>query len=365
MKIGYIVLFSILGVHQSFSQALDSTLSRDYAAELAALDSELDTIGIFSLFDSVLSLAAIKPPSEFNVRLGYSSNVTNGGRDFGINQYGLAPGISFYHNTGLFADVSGFWNSEFDPKYNITVATLGYLGNKGKYWSYSGSYEKWIYHADKSEISEVPNNSISASINFNYKYLNLGLDYSYFFGGTEAHRLNSSIGAIFKTKKLLKNAVVSFQPSFSLLYGNQNVIVQFNGNLIDELRSNEYLRQNLQSESFQSFLQEVELTEEQVNRINTIQSRRLLTDDQKRRLISSVYLSNADVQNYIYELLDTNSNEYGIMNYNISFPVSIRYKKWLTLLSYSYNIPVELPGEVLDLDPVGLFSLTLVYRIQL
>ncbi len=363
MKIFYTAILVLISSQQVISQSVTGDSVRNFAAELAMLEAELDSSGIFSLIDSVLSTESIKPPSELNFRLGYSSNVTNAGRDFGVNQYGLSPGISFYHSNGLFADLSGFWNSEFDPKYNITLASIGYLGRLGKRVTFASSYEKWFYHSDNSQIADSPSNSLGATFDYNYKFLSSGIDYSFLFGATNAHRISANIGASLSTKKLIKNTTISFLPSFSVLYGNQIVNIQFTGRLIDEVRSNAYLRENLQSEEFQEFLTNVELTAEEIETIENIQNNRFFSDERKRNLIAVVYFVNPEVREYLFEQLEERNEEYGIMNYNFNFPISISFKKYLFLLSYSYSIPVELPGETFELDPIGLFSFTVIYRI--
>lgn len=347
-----------------FAQA-DSTIAMpNYEDELAKLEAELESEDLFGLVDSILNLDPIKPPSELNIRLGYSSNVTNGGRDFNLNQYGLSPGLSYFHSTGLFADVSGFWNSEFDPKYTMTISTIGYLGSLGSNVNYTTSFDKWFYHTDdESDISNLPNSSFNTSIEFRKSFLSLDFDYSFLFGPAQAHRFTGNLSARWQTKELIKNASFSIQPTFTLLYGNQFIITQFNGRLIDEIRSNEYLQQNLQSEEFMQFIDGLDLSQLQEQRINNIQNNRLLSDERKRSFIGLVYLSNSEVRDYIYNELETTSEEYGIMNYTFSLPVSLSFKKYIILLSYSYNIPIELPGETLELEPLGIFSSTFIYRI--
>lgn len=352
-------------LYVNYLSAQEAGDSIDYAAEIAMLEAELDSFGIFTLIDSVLT-AEFKPPSEFNIRFGYNSNVLNAGRNYGVNQHGLTPGISFYHSTGWFADLTGFWNSEFEPKYNLTMLSGGYMGVLGRKFSYTVTVEKWFYHySEESQLSSLPSNSVGASMTYDLKYLNVGLDYSYMFGEDEAHRLIGSITGIIKIPGFWKIKHFTFMPGFSSLYGNENVVIQFNGNILDELRTNEYLKQNVQSEEFQAFISEVTFTDSQQRAINFIQRNNRLTENQKRSRIALIYLSNEEVLNYIYGLLDEEKTSYGIMNYNFSLPLSISFGKLSTLLAYSYSIPVKLPGETIELEPIGFFSITFSYRIPL
>ena len=357
-------VFTLTCIEPIIAQTDTSSVLLNYAEELAALEEELATDDLFGLIDSILTLEPSTPPSELNVRMSYSSNVTNGGRDFNFNQYGLSPGISFFHKSGFFADVGGFWNSEFDPQYSITIGSLGYLGNIGESFSFSTSFDKWFFHIDnESEISESPDKSFNTSLEFSKKVLSLGINYSYLFGPSQAHRLSGDLGARWQTKKWIKNAVIAIQPTFTALYGNQVITIQFSGRLIDEIRSNQFLQQNLRSEEFAEFVSGLELPADEQERVENIRNNRFLSEDRKRSLIVLVYLGNDDIREYIYDELETRNDEYGMMNYTFSLPISISFKKYMLLLSYSYNIPVELPGETAELEPLGIFSGTFIYRI--
>ena len=56
---------------------------------------------------------------------------------------------------------------------------------------------------------------------------------------------------------------------------------------------------------------------------------------------------------------------FGLMNYYISLPVSFSTIKWGVLLSYNYNIPVELSGSEYDSEANGYFSATITYNLSL
>jgi hypothetical protein len=347
-----------------YAQAQVPTDTVDYEKLLDELEMELDSFGIFSLFDSVLAEAYV-PSSEFSFRLGYNSNVTNAGRDFGLDQYGFTPGVSFYHKSGLFADYTGFWNSAFEPNYNLSLLSGGYMGSLGKRTTYTLSYERWFYHVEPSETQTYPNNSVSLSGSYDLKKIWVNLDYSYMFGAATAHRITPSINGYFEIPGFWKVKKITLLPMISMLYGNDNVTVLFNGSLFDELRANEYLRQNLQSEEFATFLQSVNLDNETQNRVRRIQNSQLLSEEQKQRLVRGVYLAQPEVQEYIYSILDEQKVEYGIMNWSFNLPVSISFGNFSSLLSYSYSLPQALPGETFDPQPVNFFSLTFSYRLPL
>ena len=127
--------------------------------------------------------------------------MVNAGRDFGVSQQGLIPGISFFHKSGLFASVSGYWSSQFDPKYNLTVAEIGYFGEVNKKLSYSLNYEHSFYTDnttitstsvdDVTDIIDLDNEveytnplteNMSAGLLLDLNKLYVSTDYSFFFG---------------------------------------------------------------------------------------------------------------------------------------------------------------------------------------
>ncbi len=63
--------------------------------------------------------------SQLAIRIGYNSNVLSAGRTLGIENFGLAPGISFYHISVLFADVTSYWSKW--PNYYKAWLTYFYL----------------------------------------------------------------------------------------------------------------------------------------------------------------------------------------------------------------------------------------------
>ncbi len=91
-------------------ESSDSTLLSQVETELTFDDS----LSIFSLIDSLLQNSDVNA-SQLALRMTYNSNVMSTGRTLGIQNFGLAPGISYYHKSGLYADVSGYWSKHFNP----------------------------------------------------------------------------------------------------------------------------------------------------------------------------------------------------------------------------------------------------------
>jgi hypothetical protein len=335
-----------------FSYAQQDT-TRDYAAELAALEAELDSMSIFSLIDSILG-TEVSITSELNIRLGYTSNVLNAGRNYGINQHGLSPGVSFYHKSGFYSDIAGFWNSDYEPSYNLTMATIGYMGTIKNTFTYTGSYERWIYNISEDESEFITlRNSAGASFGADFKWIFGNIDYSFLFGDETAHRVIGSVAGRIRWRNVLFLDAITIYPTISALFGNETVTIRFT----DEIR---------ERVKFTDALDGVELTNREFLLIRQIRQRLRdgeITRQRADQLINAIFIRNPEVQENLNQLLTEENNVFGIMNYSFSLPVTMSLGRWTCILNYSYNIPINLPGEEIELEPIGFFGATVSYRV--
>lgn len=330
------------------SSSTDDFNIEDFSAELDAILSDSgDSLGIFQLLDSLLAIS--ETPSQLSLRLGYSSRVTSAGRDFGIDQQGLSPGISFYHKSGLYGDLTGVWNSDFDPNYNLTITTLGYLGNIGKRWSYSISYDHSFFHT-KDELQNSPlTNSLGASASLDFKHVYTGIDYSFSFGTESAHRIMWNLSGYIKLRPFGPFKSITLLPSFGILWGNQSIVQSyFNVNRFRQIK-------NLTLPQLRSLAQSGEYTQDEIATIillRNLVNRSDLTTEQR-----------ATIKDFFTAIEDFDT--FGLMNYNLSVPISFNAKKFGVIISYNYNIPVELTGSQYVSESNGYLSCTLSYNIGL
>jgi len=316
------------------AQELDNydSLLADYAKLDSLLLAELenDSSSLLSILEDIMNEDYLK--SQLTLRAGYTSNITNAGRNFGVQQFGLNAGVAFYHKSGVFADVSGYYNSDQDPKYNTTITSVGYMGLFGPRWNYYLSYDHFFYQKpqDSDYLITYPlTNSLNASTNFLLKGFNFGVDYAFMFGDETAHRgrLNLSYYLSFKNVGFIDR--INFSPNLSMLAGNANVT--------STVFNQEMAREN-----------SLELIEQ----IGLQQFRYLYNND--RELLKELLSE------------EQTNNVFGIMNYSIFVPVSFNINKTTLLLNYSLNFPVALPGETdLDTTPNNYFSATLLFTISL
>ena len=277
--------------------------------EVDSLLTLQDSLYIFNLLDSMLSSEAeVTETSQMAFRLAYNSNIVSTGRTIGIDKFGLAAGASYFHKSGLYADVSGYWSTEYDPDYYLTIASAGYMITPIKRWSILAEYGRFIYTDTGPDVVVPYTNNIGVTNFFNFKPLVLRFDYYFFFGEKNAHRIMPGLGLNLEKRKWHKIDRLLFFPTFNVLFGTE-VITDYIPYTTTRLGVLYRIRNNL----------------------------------------PLYYTSEKTV--------------FGDMNYSFSAPISITMNNWNFIVSYTYNIPKALPGEELGLTNSGFLSATVTRYI--
>ena len=298
-----ILLFSSWAVYAQDDRVLKSADT----TQLTAFDS----LSIFQLIDSLLAVTD-DPSSQIVTRLSYNSNVLSAGRTLGIQNFGLAPGISYYHKTGLYADASAYWSKDFEPKYYLTILSAGYMHDFSKHFSIMTEYDHYFYNVNSD--SYIPyRNTVSVTPMLEFKPVTLSVNYAYYFGDAHVHRIMPGINITLRKKKWLGLDRIAFIPSFYTLFGNETI-------------------------SSIEFVDPKNLRER---------------------------IKNLKTYGTPYSIVQTDKNVFGVMNYAISFPLSISYKKISLTATYTYNIPIALSGEPLTISEGHYLSGSLSYFLDL
>ena len=317
----------------------DSILLDQLEMELAS-----DELSILDLIDSLLDTDLRF--SQLSLRIGYTSNITYAGRNFGIEQHGFGTGASYYHKTGLFADVSGYWNSDIEPNFNPTITTIGYFGNFSKKWSYTLSYDHYFYQTPgDDELVYYPiTNSLNSSTYFELGKFTLAGDYSFLFGEENAHRVRGNLMYTFSKNNWGFIDRFVFMPTASILMGT-------------------------------SYIYQLTPVYPEVNFRTRQAIRQIMVDEYGKAVINYLWRNNRDkyieIERAVYTQYKddfihyeiTSDNVFGIMNYSLSAPIYFYINNFTIALSYHYNIPVALPGEDLNLDPNSYVGASLIYNI--
>ena len=292
-----------------------STLANKQSATeiLNEVDSLLtlqDSLYIFNLLDSMLSAEPAPEISQLAIRLAYNSNIVSTGRTIGIDKFGLSSGVSYFHKTGLYADVSGYWSKEYDPDYYLTIASAGYMIFPVKRWSLLAEYNRFIYTDTGPDVVIPYTNNIGVSNFFNFKPIVLRLDYYFYFGEKNAHRIMPGLGLNLEKRNWRGIDRLLFYPYANILFGTEVITEYF-----------------------------------------PYATTRLGVLYRVRNGLPLYYTKDKTV--------------FGDMNYSFTTPLSMTLNNWNFIVSYTYNIPKALPGEELSLTNSGFMSATITRYIGL
>jgi hypothetical protein len=308
-----IIIVSSVCFTSARGQQTDSALlfNDPYIAELDSLLNESGSSDFLRLMDSLINLPAPTIKSQMIVRLGYNSNVVSASRTLGFNQSGMAPGISYYHKSGLYADATGYWSKEYEPNYYLTVGSVGYLNSPTKWWSFMTEYSRYMYSKLSEDEYIAYKNNVGVSNFFDVGLFTFRLDYQFYFGDKNVHRVSPNIMLNLHKTKLGVIDRIAFYPMFSVLFGNEH-----------------------------------------------------WTKDTPYPLaltrLGFLYLWRNNLPRYYTESF----NKFGVLNYSFVAPLAITIKQWTFIVSYTYNIPKSLSGEPIELVDTGYLSASISRRIK-
>lgn len=304
----YLAVVLPLCIH---AQQLDSLLTNDpLIQEFDSLFNSADSTSILTMIDNILESDIETKYSQLAARLGYNSNVVATSSVFGINQFGLAPGVSFYHHSGLYVDVTGYWSNEYDPNYYLTIASAGYLNSFTSYWSAMAEYS--YYDTKINDDAFVPyRHSLGLTNFFEVKQLNFRLDYYFYFGEQSAHRWQPGVAWSLEKENWLGFDRALFFPSFNVLFGVEPVTIIYSELVPYTTRPAEIL-----------------------------------------------FRRNNGLPLFFERFTEETSYETGVMNYSLSAPIMLSKKQWNFTFTYTYNFPKALEGQSLVIANGGYVSLS-------
>lgn len=242
--------------------------------------------------------------STLAVRAGYNSNIIAASSAFGLNQFGLAPGITYYHKSGLYLDATAYWSQQYDPKFYLSVPSFGYLKTIKK-WTLNLEYSRYFFSFSDSAYDPSYTNTVAFSNFFEVKPFLFRTDYSFYFGQKSAHRILPGVILNLEKKNWLGLRRVILYPSFYVLLGNETwqTDVPYTTNLIDL-----YYR----------------------------------------------------ISHHLPLTYSQTSNKFGLLNYSFTLPLSLYLNNWNFTLGYTYNIQKALPSEPISPVNSGYLSFSII-----
>jgi hypothetical protein len=327
-------------------------------AKLDSLYQELDllfahndsSLYVLNLVDSLLATEKLRFHAAM-FRVAYLSQVTSAGRSQDVNQFGISSGLSYFHPTGIYADINGFYNSSYEPGYFLTSFSTGFFDTFYNHWNFNLSHDFYVYN---DTLSFQPFNYAANLSNYlSYNHFDVGVDYAYLYGKENAHRL--SISANFKKRWRFNGIIKSMtiMPGSTVQWGNASVIYykQSDNPAIDLrqlINQKEYPKLNARQYLFLTSL----LTEEKYDASFLFLRRNNFSNEQSADLVNTFFNNNLK-----------EDNVFGLMNYAFQLPLSINFRHFSVMVNYTHNFPVALPNETIQYDDNGFFSASISYML--
>ncbi len=345
---GAICICILLNPGNSWSQQT-SRLDSLYA-ELDELFAE-DSLGgdLFSQTDSLLSLMDMRIHS-LNIRSSFTSEVLTSGRDLGYSQNGFITGLSYYHPSGIYGEVTGYLNSGYSPQYYMTDAGVGYLLELDKWLLQAGHNFQFF----DSSVDWVFNKNAQLTTYYQRKKWEAGIDYRFMYGKEQAHRITTTLASRISWTDFGWFDRISLIPSVAVQWGNANII---------------YYRQ---SETPLRDLYQIILSDDQFPDIERRDMVRLSYLLQRERIVRAIQLLSelgytgemiSDLLQSFEESQFAESNSFGLMNIALHLGLSLSKERWNLYANYSCNFPQSLPGEEYSYENNDYLSISLFYTL--
>lgn len=156
--------------------------------------------------------------------VSYDEQAYFSGRDFNIDQFGLAPSLTYLSSGGTYLFAGGSFYSELDPAWDLFALGAGQfwsLGTKKK-WSVSTSYTHSFLGEDSEELNT---HRLSSSLSYKLKPLQLNVAGGYLFGADPSYYLSTSVNYEMNLAQI-GTFELTFEPNLYMLFSQQNIIEQ-------------------------------------------------------------------------------------------------------------------------------------------
>ncbi len=136
---------------------------------------------------------SIDKHSQIDIHTAYMSRVVYAGRDYGINQYGVLPGISYKNKNGVsIYDESFIW-SGMQRKYFKNELGMSWEHEWFDDFSTDAGYERWFINDSSADVRNSLTNALHLGLMYFTRYLHLS-SYNMYMYGTN-HAFVSSVTA--------------------------------------------------------------------------------------------------------------------------------------------------------------------------
>jgi hypothetical protein len=163
-----------------------------------------------SFFYALDSIKNVTPSIE--VGNDYTNKVLFWGRDFGLNQFGFEPRITFKTGKGLYVYASQYYWSALTNPWAKTDFGIGYEKQVTDRIYVSGAYERWIFYNGTPHDQHGLQNYFEFQLNFDFDYFSIEPTAYYMVGNRQIFQTDLVIKGDYRIATFLKTGRVFLQP---------------------------------------------------------------------------------------------------------------------------------------------------------
>lgn len=170
-------------------------------------------------------------------RLNFESNTYYAGRDLGNNQLNTTGQLVYFHSCGLNVALSGVWYEKLEPRYAATAVSVGYSRkfNFLKDFRFRASYDRYFYSSNDSVTDYTFNSSINFGTTYRKKWGGSRVGFSLLTGNETRGQISWDFFADFVIAKFGFFDKLEFEPEVSFFFGSEDVIDVTVGRVIGPL----------------------------------------------------------------------------------------------------------------------------------
>ncbi len=218
LRMRYISFFVLVFCWSSLS--LSQNQESDEYLDVDQLLDELfvvDTLAVLEAYDDLKA-------GFLYASISYDNQAYFSGRDFDIDQFGLAPSLTYLGSAGTYLFAGGSYYSELEPAWDLFALGVGQFWSLGKekHWSVSASYTHSFFSEDNSELNT---HRLSSSVSYKLEPLQLNIAGGYLFGSDPSYYLSCSINYE-TTLANIGDFELTFGPNLYLLFSQHYIIEQ-------------------------------------------------------------------------------------------------------------------------------------------
>ena len=216
MRLIAVFLLLMFTSHLALAQPSNNEKSNDIDAIIDEFFI-VDTLAVLQAYDDLKS-------GFLYASISYDDQAYFSGRDFDIDQYGLTPSLTYLNSQSIYLFAGGSYYSALDPAWDMFVLGAGRFWSIGKQkkWSISAGYTHSFIDDNSEELNK---HRLSSSISIKEQSFQLSLAGGFLFGTDASYYLSAS-ASLDVTIAQINTIELSFEPSFYMLFSQQNIVEQ-------------------------------------------------------------------------------------------------------------------------------------------